>query len=50
MLPTTYILKEEVQFPGSGCKRPADGDAGCRAGREFTAMHFVLDDSCVLEL
>lgn len=50
MLPTTYILKEEVQVPGSGYKGPADDDAGYRAGREFIAVHFVLDDSCVLVL
>ncbi|KAB1278246.1 Protein numb-like protein [Camelus dromedarius] len=28
MLPRTYILKEEVQVPGLGCRGPTDGDAG----------------------
>jgi len=35
MLPVTYILKEEIQVPGSGCKGPTDGDAGCRCRGRF---------------
>lgn len=35
MLSRTYILKEEVQVPGLGCRGPTDGDAGYKCRQKF---------------
>ena len=35
MLSRTYLLKEEVQVPGLGCRGPTDGDAGCKCRQKF---------------
>lgn len=42
MLARTYILKEEVQVPGLGCKGPTDSDAGYKCRQRFHSSALLI--------